>query len=310
MEKILTTAAIFTLLFNTMLHAQNLPWLEVGSEWTYQHGYYSGPEQFQLKFGITEETLYLGKPCVKMDHLSGWGYGCMGMQPPFYFYVSNDSLYFSTNDLDEFRLAAYFGAQPGDSWVFTINGNNFNDSFLVQVNDVTTVVLGGYSLRQLNVTYTYMGDPEEMYNYITPESMEITEVIGAHHMFFVPMGHGMLCHITNVRLQCFESLSFSYLSPEFPSCDHIVGIEENDPFSSPKVFPNPARGGVQIEIPDIWQHHIGNLQLLSSTGKVVYDQTAVLSSLMRIPLDGLTQGMYFVIINVGQERGSAKLIVE
>src|SRR6056297_2805571 len=110
---------LLSLCFSTVfLHAQDAAWLEVGSEWTFQHGSFGGPEHFQVVYGITEETTFAGRACVKMEKISNLGLGCMGLQPPFYFYVSNDSLYFANDELDEFRLAIDFGAVPGDSWEF------------------------------------------------------------------------------------------------------------------------------------------------------------------------------------------------
>jgi len=133
--------------------AQDLPWLEVGSEWTYQHGVVSGPEHFQVTYGITEQTTFAGQACAKMERISTLGLGCMALEAPYYFYVSNDSLYYATDDFEDFRLAVYFGAEPGDSWEYITGYGENTTSFTATVNSVTTMDVGDITLRRLSISY-------------------------------------------------------------------------------------------------------------------------------------------------------------
>lgn len=287
--------------------AQDPPWFEVGSEWTYQHGHCCGPEHFQVKFGITEQTTHLGKACTKMDHISGWGYGCMALQPPFYFYVSNDSLFISNNDLDEFRLAVYFGAEPGDSWEFTTGAGEFTESFSVEVNTVTTIDIDGHTLRQLNVTFEYLDDP--FYYFIDTPTMDITEVLGAQFVFFVPVGHHGLCKgATNIILQCFESPSISYLSPTYPSCDFIVGIEENDLAETLNVFPNPASNWLQLESNS--SEPIRSVDIYNLSGQLMSTYPARQINNETIDVSALPPGMYLIHAHSASGLHLAKVMKE
>ncbi len=75
-------------------------------------------------------------------------------------------------------------------------------------------------------------------------------------------------------------------------------------------FPNPASETIQVEIPERWQHHSGSIQLHNSTGQLVYEQSAVLTSHEQITVEEFPRGMYLLSIESGQERGMAKVVVE
>ncbi len=310
--KTLYFAIFLFICFPSIAPAQDLPWLEVGSEWTYQHGVVSGPEHFQVTYGITEQTTFAGQPCAKMERISTLGLGCMALEAPYYFYVSNDSLYYATDDFEDFRLAAYFGAEPGDSWEYITGYGENTTSFTATVNSVTTIDVDEITLRRLNITYQFDTESGEMmYDYIYPETMEITEVIGASHMFFVPLGHGSACDSeTNVTFQCFESPSFSYLNPIYPSCNYVVGVEESGSFTDLSVFPNPASSYINIDIPRSWISGDVNVQLYNCTGRLVYEQSSALNQFPSISVEHLPKGFYLLNIRSGTKRGIAKVVVE
>lgn len=303
---------ILFFIHSTSSYTQDVPWLETGSEWTYQHGVVSGPEHFQVTYGITEQTTFAGQLCAKMERISTLGLGCMALEAPYYFYVSNDSLYYATDDFEDFRLAVYFGAEPGDSWEYITGYGENTTSFTATVNSVTTIDVDEITLRRLNITYQFDTESGEMmYDYIYPETMEITEVIGASHMFFVPLGHGSVCdYETNVTFQCFESPSLSYLNPIYPSCNYVVGVEESGSITDLAVFPNPASSHINIEIPPSWVTDDVNAQLYNCTGKLVYEQSSALTQYPSISVGHLPKGIYLLNIQSGTEHGIAKVVVE
>ncbi len=279
-------------------------------------GFFSGPENYQITYGITEETTFAGQECAKMERLSINGLGCISLQPPIYFYVSNDSLYYANESDSTFRLIADFSASVGDSWEYQvitdIEEQVVVDTFLVTVTGVSILRVEGEDLRQLELDYEWLGSSfyeDQWMGLYTGFPAIITEVIGGNG-FFAPFGQLGFCDFeTDVTFQCFESPSFSYINPEYPSCNYLVGLDENALAKSLSIFPNPAREAIHIDVPEMWHHHKGTIQLRSSTGKIAYDKTAELPSLLRIPLVDLPQGMYLLSLQSGQERNVAKVIV-
>ncbi len=297
-----------------VLHAQVLPWLEVGSEWIYQHGVWSGPEHYQVNYGITEQTTFAGQECAKMERLSSNGIACLSLQPPFYFYISNDSLYYANESDSTFRLVADFGASVGDSWEYHVITDIDNpvvvDTFLVTVTGVNMLNVQGEELRQLEMDYEWLGSSFYDEVWLGLYGANLTEVIGGEG-FFAPFGQLGVCdYETNVTFQCFESPSFSYLNPEYPSCNYVVGTEESPNNQRLSIFPNPARDITQIEIPEQWLNHRGTVQLHNSTGQLVYEHSAVLSSFEYISVEALPRGMYLMTLQSEVNRGLAKIVVE
>jgi len=238
------------LLVSIPVHAQDLPWLEVGSEWTYQHGHVGGPEHFQVTFGITEETTFAGKTCVKMEPvLIETGLPCSSVAPPYYYYISNDSLFFAKNSDTEFQLAVDLGANVGDSWIFTTGENEFATEYTVTVSEISTIEVEGTSLRKLNLNYTFNEDSgNELSIFIYPINIEFIEVIGALHLFFTPFGQNGVCdYEANTQLQCFDSPSLSYLNPIFPNCDFILSIEDIYSANDLSLFPNPTQSSIVLK---------------------------------------------------------------
>lgn len=299
-------------LYPVILNAQDALWLEVGSEWTFQHGVWSGPEHYQVTYGITEETTFAGRECVKMENTSSLALGCMGLQPPFYFYISNDSLYYANDELDDFRLAVDFGAEPGDSWEFVTGYGESTTAFTVTVNSVSVVEVDEFSLRRLNVTYEFdLEGGEVMYDYIFPETMEITEVIGAQYMFFIPMGHGAVCdYETEVTFQCFESPSFDYLNPDYPSCDFILSVDKPEDSIAISVFPNPASDVVNIEVPSSWTGSETSIHLINSRGQLVQSRAEWRTGTPQIHVEDLPKGLYYLSVENGENRVVRKLVVD
>lgn len=237
------------LLASLPIHAQDLPWLEVGSEWTYQHGHAFGSEHFQVTFGITEETTFAGKNCAKMEPIPiESGLPCSSITPPYYYYVSNDSLFFAKSSDTEFQLAVDFGAGVGDSWNFTTGENEFATEYLVTVSGISTIEVEGYTLRKLELSYSFNeGSGVEPFIFIYPSSLEVIEVVGSLHQFFTPFGQNGVCDFeANTQLQCFDSPSLSYLNSIFPNCDFILSIDDAQYSSDISIFPNPTLNSIVL----------------------------------------------------------------
>lgn len=305
---------LLTLLFATPLYAQNTPWLEVGSEWSFQHGVVSGPEHYQVKYGITEETTFAGQECAKMERTSTNDFGCISIAAPYYFYVSNDSLFYASELDSTFRLVADFGANIGDSWEYLVvsdyNNSVVVDTFLVTVNGITTLAIEDQDLRQLDLNYEWLGSNSSDEVWLGLYGGDMTEVIGGLG-FFTPFGKFGFCdYETNVTFQCFESPSFSYLNPEYPSCNFVLGINESDKNSRLSIFPNPAKNSVNIEVLPSLGSIKSTLTIYNSSGQLVYSRTENFAHSEQIELSALPGGLYFVYFQSEESRIIQKLVID
>lgn len=132
------------LLIPLTVFAQEFNWFEAGSSWTYNYGTFASPEHYQATFEISE-TVFAGEACAKMEPDNGNPFGCFPVEPPFYFYESNDSIFYATEADSTFLLAYNFNAVPGESWVFIVPFVEYNlsDTFNVMVQNVNSVMIDG-----------------------------------------------------------------------------------------------------------------------------------------------------------------------
>lgn len=305
---------LITLLFAMPLHAQNTPWLEVGSEWTFQHGVFSGPEHYQVTYGITEQTTFAGRECAKMERTSANDFGCISLAAPYYFYVSNDSLFYASELDSTYRLISDFGAAIGDSWQYLVvsdyNNSVVVDTFLVTVADANLLSIEGHNLRQLEFNYEWLGSSSSDELGLGLYSGDMTEVIGGLG-FFAPFGQFGFCdNETNVTFQCFESPSFSYLNPDYPSCNYVVGIDESDKNKRLSIFPNPAKGTVNIAVLPSLGSTKSTLTIYNSSGKLVYSRSGDFAYSEQIELSTLPSGLYFVGFQSEESRIVQKLVID
>jgi hypothetical protein len=295
--------------YPVILNAQDTPWLEVGSEWTYQHGFIDGPDLYQVKYGITEETTHAGKSCYKMEKLDFGGglLGCMALQAPFYFYVSNDSLYYSVDELDYWRLAIDFGAEPGDSWDF-VTGMGTTTLYTAHVDSVNDIEVEGHTLRQLVISYSFdieSGDPYKVELY--PETIIVTEVIGAADLFFVPFGKGAACDMHwGEKLHCFSSPSFDYFNPPFENCELFTSVESMEEIGV-HIFPNPAVNRVHLAASH--GQPLERVDIFSLSGKRVINHSPQ-SGNVWLDVSALPAGMYLIHVHSASGLHVAKIMKE
>lgn len=301
-----------------VLHAQDTPWLEVGSEWTYQNGHIGGPEHFQFKYGISEETVFAGQECVKMEKLDfgTGGMWCRTLIDPYYFYESNDSLYFASELDSTFRLVADFGALVGDSWLYVLPAPFFDDeiivvdTFLITVTNVEIINIDGHNLRKLSLDLEWLGNSDPSLEFFQELYFDVhmIEVIGGTG-FFAPLGRYSTCDAeTTVRFQCFDSENLNYINPFYPACDFIVGIEENDLAETLNVFPNPASNWLQLESNS--SEPILSVDIYSLSGQLISTYPARQTNNETIDVSGLSPGMYLIHAHSVSGWHTAKVVKE
>jgi len=301
-----------------VLHAQNPPWLEVGSEWTYQNGHIGGPEHFQFKYGITEETVFAGQACAKMEKLD-FGMGgmwCRTLIDPYYFYESNDSLFFASELDSTFRLVADFGAMVGDSWLYILPAPFFDDeiivvdTFLITVTNVDIINIDDHNLRKLSLDVEWLGNSDPSLEFFQELYFDVhmIEIIGGTG-FFAPLGRYSTCDAeTTVRFQCFDSENLNYINPFYPACDFILSTNESTELEAMHIFPNPANSWVRIDGHAAAQVH--RVEVYNLSGQLVRSHTLQQSGNGIIDVSALPPGMYVVHAHQSDRVMTAKFVKE
>jgi len=298
------------------LMAQNPTWFETGTSWSYNYQIW-GPifgETRIATFEITEEVELNGQLCAKMEVVGEPEnpFVCMSAAPNYYFYTSNDSVFYATDYDSIFRLAYNFNAGQGDTWEFSTpvevpgEGEAPVDTFLVTVLSVSNAEIGGQMRKVMELEY------ENISTVMTssPQFFEATayEQVGAMETFFIPFpqsGYDWVCDgEILVVLQCFESPSLSYVNPEFGSCV-LSSVDRNRELAL-DIFPNPSNG----------RFNIGNsynetrqFRILTLSGQEVYT-AAVLPGISEINVEGLASGMYLLQTQSIDGQRTGKLVIE
>lgn len=246
---------LFVLFFSFASGASSQALLEIGSTWTYhyQAALEIFPETYQIQFQITAHTALNGRACAKMEVVSdGDVFGCDPVLPPYYFYISGDTLRYATEVDHIFRTAVIYDAEAGDTWEYIVPAADYNttDTFAVTVISASTVEAGGNALRSLELTYENVTTEAEQWVSVDPFPRTVTEVLGHHGKGFIPMGDvggtAFVCDGSyNETLQCFDSPSLSWVNPDIESC--LLSSDEELPPAEFRLWPNPATDELLLE---------------------------------------------------------------
>jgi hypothetical protein len=97
-------------------------------------------------------------------------------------------------------------------------------------------------------------------------------------------------------------------SPEASNCSPSI-IQEVIPEAHFEVYPNPAYSVLNIEFSSIESSHV-SISILDISGRVVYShlQAAQPESIVRIDMEHLTEGIYFVVLETDRKVLTKKII--
>nr|WP_319998175.1 T9SS type A sorting domain-containing protein [uncultured Draconibacterium sp.] len=84
-------------------------------------------------------------------------------------------------------------------------------------------------------------------------------------------------------------------------------IRENLGFGEIKIYPNPTKGNLIVEIPDFEAEKI-NILVFNLQGKEIMNKTSSPNSINQLSLYNLPSGMYVLKIVAGQESSDWKII--
>ena len=254
---------------------------------------------------MSAETDFSGQACVKLEVTEGIAFPCAPVLPPFYFYESNDSVFYARETDSVFRLAYDFGAGTGDGWLHLIPVETTNsiDTFNVEVLAVNQITIDGHILKELVLKYTKLTDNSILEIY--PDEISVIETVGATSVQFVPLGKLGSCDFeSTVNIQCFHSPSVQYVNPQFGTCTVSAPTVQGE--SEMVIYPNPANNAIVIKWPG---NEKGIIRIIQLDGKVVSEQTWR-SDAGRITLPSLSCGMYIVEVLNGENRYFKKLQID
>lgn len=282
-------------LFSISSIAQEPEWFELGTTWTFNHlmAFDQNQEEYLAEFEVTEILEYNGVSCSKIEATQG-GLWCISVEPPYYFYESNDSIFYAVENMDDFELAFVFDGS--DSWVFPFVYQEFPQEFLVSLVSSETISVEGFSLKRQELDYSAIG--EQFVD--MPSEIEVIEFVGALETFIIPFGTGGTCDgAYNIQLRCFSSPSFDYQNPEFSSCT----LSSDEVQKERQIFfPNPASENIS------WVEPIDHISLFDATGKLLLQKQ--INGEQSLSVEHLPPGFYTILINDGATVFSQKLIIE
>jgi hypothetical protein len=103
---------------------------------------------------------------------------------------------------------------------------------------------------------------------------------------------------------------FSYLDSEINAACGTWGIEAPEPVEGPtqcvEVFPNPAKDRINIRFAETSEAVV---TLYDMTGRLVYTANATTQCFV-IPTQGLSQGIYTLVVNVAGKQQIDRVVVE
>lgn len=285
------------LIFSISSSAQDSQWFELGTTWTFSHefAFDQNQQEYIAEFQVTEILEYNGHLSSKIESTQG-GLTCLSVQPPYYLYESNDSVFYSSGSLEGFELAYIFGGS--ESWIFpVISDFSYAEDYLITVMDSEVENIGGLDIEVLTLEYLNSG---EGINEIYPTNIRVIEYVGALNFFVVPFGNFGLCDGEyNIKLRCFSSPSFDYQNPEFTSCTlSLDEVQKNHQI----FFPNPAAENIS------WAEPIDQISVFDATGKLLLQKQ--INGEQSLSVEHLPSGFYTVLFQDGDTNFSQKIIIE
>lgn len=278
--------------------AQEPQWFELGTTWTYNWNGVVDPDQedFIYSYTVTEITEYLGQSCSKIEAVAG-SFGCILVEPPYYMYHSNDTVFYATAGMAEFAIG--YVLSENAEWLYTVSMDELTEVLSATVMDVSEVSIDGQQLSTYDVEYNHHSGFMILAE-ISPPLRKVWEFIGDLNMVIVPFGVSPVCDIeSSVKLRCFSSPSFSYQNPDFESC--TLGLTEADREAT-RVFPNPAEGIIY------WDNPVDQIALFDATGKLLLQKQ--INGEQSMSVENLPPGFYTVLFTEKNSSFSQKLIIK
>ena len=212
-----------------------------------------------------------------------------------YITMEEDTVRYWNSQLGSFDVLYVMNTLPGGSWVSRSPFGGWYDVTWT-VADTTTIIVGGLSLRQLDVDGAY-GEGT-----ITGK---ITERLGFDGFLFPwDLGMGGGCDMGgNWGLRCYQDPEISWLNPQFTQCDLNTSIPESATGATFLVHPTILEAGetAYVTVPTA-----SMVEVTDATGRLV-NSTKGTSVEVRFTMH--EPGIYFVRAISGSQRGQVARIL-
>ncbi len=292
------------MLLPILANAQELNWFELGSTWTYQYTDPFDPDQvvYELVVGVEEIIEYNGHMASKVEVSNGNNpFSCAILQPAFYFYESNDSVYYSTDELSTYYLAYVIPSDLPATWIYTIEDPDWetNGDFIVNVSSSDQINIDGFDLMQAELEYT----PTSFDTFIDiyPNTRTVLEGVGGIDHFIIPLGSQVACDPwIALDFVCFSSPSFDYQHPDYESC--VLSTSQRLIEEKGRLFPNPAKNWLRLKGDVDW------VQIRDCKGTIIININEINDEL--IDIQGLAPGLYIVLSEKDGIVKSERLVIQ
>jgi hypothetical protein len=288
----------FTSIFSFLSFAQTFA--PIGATWKIKrHAWMSS----YLDSVVSDsDTLILGKTCRKIIGVGT--YNCSSRKNIRFTHESNDSIYIYDRFTQGFRLSFPQNAIQGDEWMFVqhdrwaISDNSPSlrpDTIFYRIDSLEIIDVNVVNKKKFytsrNFKFTIDTDPQS-----TPESygwlqyIYIEDIGNLSGLFERPVDvFNIACEELEGSLICYTDSNIgTYINTSWGTCQHDVGIEENNQLKL-SIYPNPFQDGFQIESSDL--HQIDEIVIRDISGKEV---KRINQNLSFISTEELVNGMYFL----------------
>ncbi len=272
-------------------------WAPVGASWYYtEQFFYPIPIEIDyIKIESVKDTLIAGIPCRKL--VKRHNPACCDRPLTEYMYSENNKVYFYDSAFSTFQVLYDFGAETGESWSFLIKDYmdpTDTDTMNVVVDSTEIVLINGFPLKRMYVTYHFFNETDPSYTY----NSTITERLGDEsYMFnyFPEWAFGCDGNFAQ-GLRCYEdSVIGHYESGIVDSCTYVklwTGVRETG-LSKVRIYPNPAQDKITVQFNEkIPPEFIYDLY----TSRGVRCKTGMALPEEPITVSGLAKGLYLVRI--------------
>lgn len=306
--KILSTMKKIFFIFLTTFLAFNISgqdFAPIGAEWHYNELFVFSGDVDYIKLTSEKDTLINGEICRKITKRHRLA--CKDRPDLEFLFSRNDTVFFLDTIFNEFQILYDFNAQVSDSWIIKVkNTEQVVDTMIITVDSVSIVQINEFDLKALHVTYDNYDE-----DYPIEYTSTIIEKIGDVLYMFNWYPADLVCDMNYTNgLRCYQdSVIGLYSTGMVDSCDYTLlgtGIDENVRDNLIKIYPNPAKHYVDIEVD---YNSILEAELLDLNGRIIV--TKQFTSSLKLDLFNLKSGVYLLIIRDKDEViGYNKVIIE
>jgi len=268
MEPIKLTKILILILYLTgfSTQSQSQEWFPLGAVWTYDFQTISGSEIFQASVAVIDQFEEDGITYSTLDLISDNSAAfsqCQALELPITAFVKNDSVFYSSEQDINFRLALLANASVGESWNIITEFDFGIFSNLVEIVESEQISLQGVNVEKWICAIST--DDNAPLVIVSPT--EIIAYIGSLKSLIFPLGILPVCDaITSVSLRCYNDNILSYIAPGFENC--ILSATSNLESIGISIYPVPTFDEIRFQLSD---RKLKRASIIDLQGRILLD---------------------------------------